>query len=70
MGCSYERERTGSNIWTQRLTCDGADVPNGRSISVLQVTDADAFDVRIENDGAMATPVVREHLTAKRLGDC
>lgn len=70
MGCSYERERTGLETWTQRLSCDRQGLPKGRSTSVMRLTGPGAYEVRIVNEGEMATPVVRERLTAKRLGDC
>ena len=70
MGCSYERERTGLETWTQRLSCDRQGLPKGRSTSVMRLTGPGAYEVRIVNDGEMAPPVVRERLTAKRLGDC
>ena len=70
MGCSYERERTGLETWTQRLSCDRPGLPKGRSTSVMRLVGPEAYEVRIVNEGEMATPVVRERLTAKRLGDC
>lgn len=70
MGCSYERERTGLDTWTQRLSCDRQGLPKGRSTSVMRLAGPGAYEVRIVNEGEMATPVVRERLTAKRLGDC
>lgn len=70
MGCGYERERSAPDTWTLRLTCDKPGVPKGTSTSVMRVAGTESYAVEIVNEGEMATPVVREHLTAKRLGDC
>ncbi len=70
LGCSYARERSGPDAWTQRLTCEKPGLPKGRSTSVMRVAGMEAYTVEIQNEGEMATPVAREHLTAKRLGDC
>lgn len=70
MGCGYERTQSGPNTWRQRLVCEKPGLPKGTSTSVMRVAGPEAYEVDVENEGEMAEPAAREHLKAKRLGDC
>lgn len=70
MGCSAERTRTGVTQWRIEVRCDQPGLPRGRSTSVQTVTGPDAYELRVVNEGEMATPILRERGSARRLGDC
>lgn len=70
MGCTAGRSREGAAEWKITVTCEGAGMPKGKSISLQTVTSPDAYEVRVTNEGELAAMIVRERLVAKRVGDC
>ena len=70
MGCTVNRSREGAAEWRMAVTCEGAGMPKGKSSSVQTVTSPDAYEVRVTNEGELASTIVRERLVAKRVGDC
>ncbi|HSO41273.1 MAG TPA: DUF3617 family protein [Rhodospirillales bacterium] len=69
-GCTVETVKAAADRYVTTADCKLPSAGEGSSRSTAVVKGRDAYEVVVENRGVLAKSGEREHLVAKRLGDC
>ncbi|MGZ8996149.1 MAG: DUF3617 domain-containing protein [Rhodospirillales bacterium] len=69
-GCTVETVKAAADRYVTTADCKLANAGEGSSNSTAVIKGPDAYEVMVENRGVLAKSGEREHLVAKRLGDC
>jgi hypothetical protein len=69
-GCAVETVKAAADRYVTTADCRLPNAGEGSSRSTALIKGADAYEVTVENTGVLAKSGEREHLVARRLGDC
>lgn len=69
-GCTVKTVKTAADRYVTTADCKLPNAGEGSSRSTAVIKGPDAYEVTVENRGVLAKSGEREHLVAKRLGDC
>lgn len=69
-GCRVETVKAAAGRYVTTAECSLPNAGQGSSRSTALITGPGAYEVTVENSGVLAKSGEREHLVARRLGDC
>lgn len=69
-GCAVETVKAAAGHYVTTAECRLPGAGEGSSRSTAVIKGPDAYEVTVENRGVLAKSGEREHLVARRLGDC
>ncbi len=69
-GCTMKTVKAAADRYVTTAECRLPNAGEGSSRSTAVIKGADAYEVTVENSGVLAKSGEREHLVARRLGDC
>lgn len=69
-GCEMTTRKVAAERFETVARCDLPNIGKGLSRSMATIKNTGAYEVTIENEGALARTGAREHLVATRLGGC